>query len=210
MPRSVILFLTSDPVHVGAWAIERECAAIDRALAMTPGRDAVELRPKWAVTIDGLMRHLLDLAPAVLHFCGRGSLDGVALSDDAGRRLPLAPAALSRIVATSPGVQLAVLSGCYSDRQAEALRDTAGCVVGTTGEATDDAAREFAVGLYRALGYRRPVGNAYRQAVAALDGKGLLALAEPRCLVRPDIAAGALRLGAPARPGIAAPGRDEP
>ena len=68
MPRSVILFLAANPTGTSRRALDQECAAIERELKMTPGRDDFEFRSKWAVTVDELMRHLNDLQPAILHF----------------------------------------------------------------------------------------------------------------------------------------------
>lgn len=207
MRRSVILFLAGNPARSCARAVDRECAAIERELAMTPARDEFELRSKWAVTIDEMMRHLFTLSPDVLHFCGHGDPAGLVLPDDAGAMRVVAPAALSRIFDVSPTAQLAVLSGCYSDAQAMALRDSVGCVIGVRGQVSDDDARAFAVGLYRALGYRRSIGNAYQQALAVLEGQALGARGEPRCLVRPGVSVDTVILSRAARHDRA--GRDE-
>jgi len=53
----------------------------------------------------------------------------------------------------------------------------------------DDAARSFAVGFYRALGYRRSVGNAVAQAVAALAAKQLPDEHLPVCRTRDGVSA---------------------
>lgn len=87
--------------------------------------------------------------------------------------------------ATAP--RLVVLNACYSAPQAEALRDVVDCVVGTAGAIHDDAARSFAVSFYRALGNGRSVGNAFDQAVATLEAKGLRDEELPRCLTREDV-----------------------
>ena len=211
MSGAVILFLAADPARTNARALDQECAAIERELKMTPGRDDFELRSKWAVTVDELMRHLLDLQPAVLHFSGHGNASGLLLEGDDGRPQPVTPAALTQMIRTAAGtVRLAVLNACYSDAQAEALRDAVGCAIGMKGTITDDAARSFAVGFYRALGHRRPIGNAYAQAEATLAGKGLSAQAEPRCLARPGVDVDTLVLGDDAPQGAAVPFAQRP
>lgn len=186
--RSVILFLAANPAGTAPLALDQECAAIERELKLTPGRDDFELRSKWAVTVDDLMRHLLDLQPTIVHFSGHGDATGLVLVGDDGRPQPVAPAALTAMLRTTVAtVRLAVLNACYSDAQAEALRDAVGCAIGMKGTISGEAARAFAVGFYRALGHRRSVRNAYEQAEATLAGKGLSAQAEPRCLVRPGV-----------------------
>jgi hypothetical protein len=169
-------------------ALDQECAAIERELKLTPYRDDFEFRSKWAVTVDDLMRHLLDLQPAIVHFSGCGDVRGLLLRGDDGRPQVVPPAALTQIIKSTAGtVRLVVLNACYSDAQAEVIRDVVGCAIGMKGTISNDAARAFAVGFYRALGHRRPVGNAYEQAEATLAGKGLTASTEPRCLARAGI-----------------------
>lgn len=179
--------------------LDQECAAIERELKLTPGRDDSELRSKWAVTVDDLMRHLLDLQPTIVHVSGHGHATGLVLVGDGGRPQLVTPAALTAMIRTTADtVRLAVLNACYSDAQAEALCDAVGCVIGMKGTISDDAARAFAIGFYRALGHRRSVRNAYEQAEATLAGKGLSAQAEPRCLVRPGVDIDAPWSGEPA------------
>jgi formylglycine-generating enzyme required for sulfatase activity len=230
MPRSVILFLAANPAGTSSLALDQECAAIERELKLTPGRDDFEFRSKWAVTVDELMRHLLDLQPTILHFSGHGSAQGtlpgqrhegmrgtrhvscdghasglLVVGDD-GQPQPVTPAALTKMIqAAASTVRLAVLNACYADAQAEALREVVGCAIGMKGTISDDAARSFAVGFYRALGHRRPVGNAYAQARATLEGKSLDGQAEPRCLVRAGVDVDTLVLGGDAPQGATAP-----
>jgi hypothetical protein len=194
----VILFLAADPLGSDARALDHECAAIDRELRMTPRRNDLEVRAQWAVTVDELMRYLLLLQPAVIHFSGHGDARGVMLVGDDDRPRQVAPAAMRQMIATTADTtRLVVLNACYSDAQAEALCDAVGCTIGVAGPVSDDAARAFAVGLYRALGHGRTMRNAYEQAQAALAGKGLAGGAGPRCLVRAGVDVEVLQLGEP-------------
>ncbi|HWO24163.1 MAG TPA: CHAT domain-containing protein, partial [Kofleriaceae bacterium] len=72
MSRHVILFLAANPSGTTPLALSEECAAIERELRMTPGRDDLDFRSKWAVSVDDMMRHLNELRPAVVHFSGHG------------------------------------------------------------------------------------------------------------------------------------------
>jgi len=80
---------------------------------------------------------------------------------------------------------------------ADALRSVVDCVVGMRGAIGDDAARSFAVGFYRALGYRRSVGNAVAQAVAALAAKQLPDEHLPVCRTRDGVRADEVILPSP-------------
>lgn len=71
--KHTILYVAANPLDTDRLALDEECAAIERELRMTSGRDDFDFRSKWAVSVDELMRHLNELQPTVLHFSGHGS-----------------------------------------------------------------------------------------------------------------------------------------
>jgi hypothetical protein len=192
--KRTILFLAANPRGTDKLALDEECAAIEQELRLAAGRDDFEFRSRWAVGVDDLMRCLNELSPTVLHFSGHGSrgpartTDALAspqrhfaASPGAGIMLQdrdcahhVDPHALAKMIASVPPVpRLVVLNACHSSSVAESLRQVVDCVVGVDGAIEDATARSFAVGFYRALGYRRPVGIAAQQAAATLYGKHL-------------------------------------
>lgn len=208
--RNTILFLASNPITASRLAFDEECAAIERELRMTAGRDEFDFRSKWAVTPDEMMRHFNELQPTVIHFCGHGRSgttegppasfrsvrvtcgdevsSGLYLQDEHGNpQLVTARALKMMIKAAAASARVVVLNACYSWLQADALRAVVDCVVGMTGAIRDDAARSFAVGFYRALGNRRSIGNAVEQAIATLAAKQLPEEPLPHCRTRRGI-----------------------
>jgi hypothetical protein len=175
--RRVILFLAANPSNTSPRALDQECAAIERELRMTGHRDDFDFRSKWAVDVDELARHLMELQPTIIHFSGHagsscGDGDGIYLHDEAKRSQLVTARALAMMIESAADFsRVVVLNACYSDTQANALCRVVDCVVGMTGAIGDDAARSFAVGLYRALGNRRSVGNAIAHAAATLAAK---------------------------------------
>jgi hypothetical protein len=205
MTRSVILLLAADPARTDVLALEQERAILERELRLTPGSEDFELRSRWAATPGDLARHLLELQPTIIHFWGHGSAGIILEGGEPGSR-PVAPAELTEIIGAAAGTaRLALLTACYSQPQAAALRDAVGCVIGMRGTIDEDAARAFAIGFYRALGHRRSVGNAYEQARGMLAGRKLEPDAEPRYLVRAGIDLDAMLLGGAASPSPGAP-----
>lgn len=218
-PRNVILFLAARPSNTSPLALDRECAAIERELRASQHRDDFEFRSKWAVTVDDLARCLMELRPAIVHVSGHGVGQASALAQGAGYGRDVADAgaggggillhdaangsqlvtarALAMLIrSATDSVRLVVLNACYSEAQAEMLRSVVDCVVGMAGVIHDDAARAFAVGLYRALGHRRSVGHAVEHAVATLAAKQLPDEQLPRLRTRDGIDANQLVLGA--------------
>lgn len=184
MTKHIILFLSATPSDTTRRKHDAQCAAIQRELQMTSGDFVFESR--WSVSVDDLMRHLMDLEPTVIHFSGHGGSAGLKLRDEQGLAQLVTGRALTRMVASAAGskVRVAVLDADYSAEHAEALRAKVDCVVGMNGLIDDDAAQAFAIRFYYALADGRSVGNAVEQGHAALEAKQLSEKFWPRCLTR--------------------------
>jgi hypothetical protein len=199
--RHLILFLAANPSDSTRLALDAECAAIERELRMTLGRDDFDFRSKWAVNIDEMMRHLNEYQPTIVHFSGHGrSRGGVEAAEGTGiclqdERQYVSERALAQMIASAaPSTRVVVLNACFSVALAESLRNLVDCVVGMNGAISDDAARSFAVGFYRALGNRRSIGNAIAQAIATLAAKRLPDEHIPVCRTRDGVNADRLFL----------------
>jgi hypothetical protein len=191
MKKHVILFLAANPSSTSRLALDEECAAIERELRMTAHRDDFDFRSKWAVTVDEMMRHLVELKPAVIHFSGHGATgasSGIYLQGDQGGSQLVSGRALAMMIKSgAASARAVVLNACFSEPQADATRSVVDCVVGMAGAIGDDAARSFAVGFYGALGNRWSVGNAVEHAVATLAGKGMPDEVMPCCVTRDGV-----------------------
>jgi hypothetical protein len=187
---------------------------------MTTGRDDFDVRSKWAVNVDEMMRCLNELQPTIVHFSGHGGTSadvyiqndqhkqspahrdigsvagaGIQLQDEHRQPQYVSARSLTKMICTAaPSVRLVVLNACFSDAVADALRGVVDCVVGMRGTIGDDAARSFSVGFYRALGYRRSVGNAIAQAIAALAARELPDAHVPVCRTRDGVSADQITL----------------
>ena len=196
MTKSVILFLAANPDGTSSVDLAAECAAVERELKMTPGRDDFELRSKWAVTFDDLMRELNELQPTILHFSGHGNTSGIVLHGSDGRAHSVAGDVLADMIESTGGsARVVVLNACFTDTQAESLAEVVGCAVGMTDTIADDAALAFSVAFYRALGNHCSAYRAFQQARVALAGYKLDKRATPQCITRADVDASALFLG---------------
>ncbi len=61
-----ILFLAANPRASNLLTLTEECAEIQRELKMTRHRGRFRFESRWAVGIDDLMRHLMELDPTVI------------------------------------------------------------------------------------------------------------------------------------------------
>lgn len=217
--RSVILFIGANPIGNSPLALEEECAAIERELRMTEGRDDFDFRSKWAITCDDMMRYLNELHPAIIHFSGHGgstkgghsasawphasrdaagSDNGLYIHDGRGQLQCLDPRGLKMMVkAAATSSRVVVLNACHSAEHADELQTVVDCVVGMTGAIGDAAARSFAAAFYRALGNRRSVGNAVDQAIAVLAAERIPDEHLPCCRTRNGVDAAQMYLSEP-------------
>lgn len=198
MAKPIVLFLAANPKSVSQLKLEKEREAITDELRGTPGHGEIEFRALGAATVHEVMRELNHIQPAVLHFSGHSNSEGIALEDEDGLVNIVRPEALAAMVqSTAPSIKAALLNSCYSQAQAGVLREQIGCVIGMEGGIPDDAARNFAVAFYRALGHRGSVFNAFEQARATLSGLGHRG--KPHLLTRADVNANTLYLLEPAQ-----------
>jgi hypothetical protein len=214
----MILFLASNPSGTTRLALEEECAGIERELRLTSSHHELEFRSRWAVTIDEMMHHLNELEPTVVHFSGHGNRteltvpdtlcrehrvrrdivpasESIELADEHRRLRHVTASALTRMIGSAaPSARLVVLNVGFSAVTARSLCRVVDCVVGMNGAIGHSAAHSFVMSFYRAIGYRRSVGNAMEQAVATLAAKQFPDEHIPVCVTRDGVCADKLVL----------------
>jgi hypothetical protein len=224
MKKHTILFLAANPTGTSQLALGEEVRAIQAELERSGYRDCFALETRWAAQPLDLLRELRKLKPTVVHFSGHGGLSpvgtgaagrtpsrdvvagagphdnepqrGLFFQGPDGRAQVVTARALDETFgAAGSSVKLVVLSACYSDVQAEALRAHVDCVVGMSGAIIDDAARNFAIGFYGGLGERESIAAAFRQGRAAISLEGLRDSDQPQLRVRDGVDASKLILG---------------
>lgn len=190
MADKTILILAANPSDTARLRLPKEVREIQEGLALSDGRDRFEVVSQWAVRPDDLRRALLRYQPDLVHFSGHGaSVQGLLFEDDAGKAKRVSGKALARLFKLCPSVECVLLNACYSQVQATAIVAHVDYVVGMTQAIGDRAAIEFAVGFYDALGYGRPVAEAYEFGLAAIDLEGIDETATPFLQVRDGVQA---------------------
>lgn len=157
-----ILFLTANPTETAQLCLEREARDVGEELQRSQRREDFELKQQRAVRIRDLRRAMFDNKPQIVHFSGHGTQEGLVLEDDDGRLNVVATDALSgffRLFANQ--VECVLLNACYSAVQAEAIGEHIKYVIGMRKEIGDEAAINFAVGFYQALGAGFSIEDAF-------------------------------------------------
>lgn len=166
-----ILFLASNPLTTSRLDLEEELRSLENELRSVRFRDQIDLSPAYAVRPDDLIRLLRQQGPTIVHFSGHGSKEGIILRGDLSD-IKVSAAALARVF-RDRGIKLVTLNACYSDHQAEALKEVIPVVVGTTANVDDEAARRFSTAFYRTIGDGHAVSEAFRDACDAVDANAL-------------------------------------
>lgn len=182
-----ILILLANPSDTSQLRLNKEVSEIQKTLRQSNYRDEFEIIPVGAVQVDDLQQTLYDYNPTIVHFSGHGSgEDGLVLENSLGRSVLVSEEALARLFkAFQTQIECVILNACYSEIQANAIHQHIDCVVGMNQAIGDQAAIQFAVGFYRALG----AGNFYDQCFESggtlIDLKNIPESNKPQLKFRP-------------------------
>ena len=157
-----ILILESNPRR--DLALNQEIRDLEGVVKRSRNKDQFEVKIGLAVRREDLQELLLDYEPQIVHFCGHGAGEqGLVLQTATGQEQLVPTDALSSLFELfADRVECILLNACYSEVQADAIVTHINYVVGMSQAIRDDAAIAFATGFYRALGYGRPIAQAYK------------------------------------------------
>jgi len=170
-----ILVLAANPKGTSRLRLDAEIRDIEAGLRRSKNRDQFVLSQQWAVRPRDIQRAMLDVNPQIVHFSGHGSGDeGLVFEDESGRPKLVEGQALARLFDLfSDRVECVVLNGCYSEVQARSIAQYVKSVIGMTQGIGDEAAIEFSVGFYDALGAGRSVDFAFKLGCNAMAMAGI-------------------------------------
>lgn len=170
-----ILFLAANPKDTVSLRLDEELREIDAGLRRARKRDKFSLVQRWALRPRDLRQALLDVKPQIVHFSGHGSASGGIVLENINGHSQLveskALAGLFKLFVNS--IECVLLNACYSEKQAKAIVRHINHVIGMNQAIGDQAAIEFAVGFYDALGADESVEAAYRFGCNAIQLVGL-------------------------------------
>ncbi|MDZ7957718.1 MAG: CHAT domain-containing protein [Aulosira sp. DedQUE10] len=183
-----ILILTANPQGTPQQRLDQEVRDIGEGLQRAKHRDEFILEQKWAVRPRDIQRAMLDIDPQIVHFSGHGKGDeGLVFEDETGSAKLVEREALAGLFELFAQVKCVVLNGCYSEVQAAAIAQHVNYVIGMKKAIGDQAAIEFAVGFYDALGAGKPVEFAYKFGCAAIRLAGIPEQLTPVLKKNPNI-----------------------
>jgi hypothetical protein len=156
-----ILVLVSNPKGTASLNLLPEIRDLQEALQRSQNQDQFKVEWRVAVQQDDLRRHILDIKPQIIHFCGHGTEQGLVLEDDTGQAKTVTNEVLTSLLKIfADYIECVLLNACESENLAVTLSQYLNYVIGMNREVRDDAAIAFAEGFYDTLG----AGESYERA----------------------------------------------
>lgn len=182
-----ILFLAANPVDTKSrLRLDEEFKQIRKKLRGGDQRDCFELVSEWAVTAEDLEEILMHHKPHILHFSGHGSeTQGIVLEDQSGKMRLLDKQAFANLIRVlKDNLRMVVLNACYSENQANYLKEIVDFTIGMGKAVGDKAAILFASHFYQGLAFGRSVETAFELGKGQLDLSNIPEADIPKLLVR--------------------------
>jgi hypothetical protein len=176
-----ILILASNPKGTSRLRLDEEVREIDQGLQRSRKRERFVLKQQWAVRPRDIYRSILDCRPQIIHFCGHGSgNEGLVFENESGETQLVSAEALANLFQLfSPQVECVLLNACYSEIQAQAINQHIDYVIGMKQGIGDQAAINFAVGFYDALGAGESYEFAFNLGCRAIEIAGVTGSSTP-------------------------------
>lgn len=143
--------------------LRREIHVLKSVIERSQEGEEFEIKIDSAVRPQDLQKLFLEYKPRIIHFCGHGTGEqGLVLEDGEGAEKLVSTFALSDLFKRfSDQVECVLLNACYSEQQADVIKDDINYVIGMSQAIKDDAAIVFARGFYQALAYGKPIPDAF-------------------------------------------------
>lgn len=186
-----VLYLGVSPEDTVRLRIDEEARNIREAIRLSDNPGSVAFEDRWAIRQNDLLQALNEVNPEIVHFSGHGAEDGsLAIEDSAGKTLLVSKDAMATVIeAAAERVRLVVFNACFSDEQAEKILEHVDAVIGMADSISDEAALAFARQLYSSIGFGLSLGQAFKQARAAIALVSLDEINTPQLRVRSNLTA---------------------
>jgi hypothetical protein len=185
-----ILLLAANPKNTANLRLQQEEREIKERLRLN-GYGKTPIFSTGATRIRDIQLAMLDFNPHIVHFCGHGTGErGLVFEDNNSREQIVTSEAIAtifKLFAQKEQLECVVLNACYSEEQAKEICKYVAYVIGMSESIGDDAAIEFAVGFYTAIGAEKSYDFAYEMGCNAIQLAGFTESNIPILLANPDL-----------------------
>jgi hypothetical protein len=171
-----ILLLAANPKGTRSLRLQEEEQEIKERLRLA-GYGKIPINSVGAVRPKDIHQAMLDWKPQVVHFSGHGAgKEGLVFEDGTGQEKLVDSEALAnlfKLFTRQYPIECVVLNACYSEVQAQAIARHVDYVIGMSQAIGDQAAIEFSVGFYNAVGAGESFKFAYELGCLAIQLEGI-------------------------------------
>ncbi|MDJ0900575.1 MAG: caspase family protein [Xenococcus sp. MO_188.B8] len=180
-----VLIVAGNPRELSQLRFDEEFRNILEGLRLSQQRDQFIIETSWAVRAADLRRAMLDVNPQIVHFIGSETEQGLVFEDATGEIRFVEIELLANLFALfSNQLECVLLTGCYSDAQAQAISRNIDYVIGLKQEIGDKATIDFSVSFYSAIGAGRSFEFAYQFGCNSIQMAGISKTSLPVLLKR--------------------------
>lgn len=166
-----ILFITAEPDGLERLRLDEEQRKMVLTLRLATERDHFRIEAFPAARLEDIEDRLLEFRPHIFHFSGHGVDGKIILPAEGGKHREVDCANLAKLLGCVSSVHIAILSACYTAKQAEAVIRRIPAVISMGTAIEDDAAIDFSDCFYRALFRRCSLLKSFEFARAGLEAR---------------------------------------
>ncbi len=174
--KKTILILVANPQNTSSLGLLPEINKLEEAIQRSLNKDHFQVVWKVAVQEKDYRRHILDIKPNIIHYCGHATETGLLLHDDKQKPQLLSNEFIVDLLKEfNDRLECVVLNACETETLAELLANHLNYAIGMKLEVKDKAAIAFSEGFYDALGGGESIETAFnigKNTVLGLDTSG--------------------------------------
>jgi len=208
MSKIKILILAANPTNTGRIRADEEVKKIEEGIKKSKFRESIEIKVKWAITIEDLSNALLEEKPDILHFTGHGAgnnsneyISGnrdinlnfenktnkgcLIIETNDGTSRFLEPEKVADLISMyKNNIKCIVLNACHSQYQAELFVQNINYAIGMKKAILDKSAIVFSVAFYEAIANGENIPFAFDYSIKNLNINNLDGIEIPKLNIK--------------------------
>jgi len=174
--KKTILILVANPQGSAGLNLLPEVRNLQEAIQRSLNRERFAVEWRVAVQEEDLRRHILDIKPQIIHFCGHGTKEGLVIHDENNQVKLLSNEFLADLLKNfSDRLECLVLNACETEPLAIEVSKHLNYAIGMNREVKDQSAIAFSEAFYDAIGAGEGIETAFeigKNAVLGVTSSG--------------------------------------
>ena len=169
--KKTILILVANPQGSGSLNLLPEVRNLQEAIQRSLNRERFTVEWRVDVQQEDLRRHILEIKPQIIHYCGHGTKEGLVIHDENNQVKLLSNEFLADLLKNfSDRVECLVLNSCDTEPLAIEVAKHINYAIGMNQEVNDKSAIAFSEAFYDAIGSGEGIEKAFEIGKNAILG----------------------------------------